>query len=89
MRASIGGRTLLRSSSIPPIDSLSCDAIASPAIPLPLSGFVLEGQLPWELPEVLIGAARVSHLNVADAKPLDISREIPLLRPAAPRMANS
>ena len=54
-----------------------------------LSGFVLEGQLPWELPEVLIGAARVSHLNVADAKPLDISREIPLLRPAAPRMANS
>ncbi|GAX83935.1 hypothetical protein CEUSTIGMA_g11359.t1 [Chlamydomonas eustigma] len=45
-------------------------------------GFVLEGQMPWELPEKLIGAARVSHLNVRDAVPLDISEEIPLLRPA-------
>jgi hypothetical protein len=46
------------------------------------SGFVLEGQLPWELPEVLIGAARVSHLDVKDAEMLDISTEIPLVRPA-------
>jgi hypothetical protein len=46
------------------------------------SGFVLEGQMPWELPEKLIGAARVSHLNVRDAVPLDINEEIPLLRPA-------
>ena len=49
---------------------------------LAVAGFVFEGQLPWELPEVLIGAARVSHLDVKDAKMLDVSKELPLLRPA-------
>eukprot|EP00882_Tetradesmus_deserticola_P029135 GHRQ01032561.1.p1 GENE.GHRQ01032561.1~~GHRQ01032561.1.p1 ORF type:complete len:100 (-),score=29.09 GHRQ01032561.1:50-349(-) len=39
--------------------------------------FLLEGQRPAELPEQLLGAVRFSHLNMAAAVPLDISREVP------------
>ncbi len=38
-----------------------CHSRSSPTLSL---GFVLEGQYTWELPERLVGAARVSHLNV-------------------------
>mmetsp|Transcript_6312 Transcript_6312/g.13904 ORF Transcript_6312/g.13904 Transcript_6312/m.13904 type:complete len:915 (+) Transcript_6312:68-2812(+) len=41
-------------------------------------GFVLEGTAPWELPEALLGALRLNYLDLKYAKPLDISREIPL-----------
>ncbi len=40
---------------------------------------MLEGTTPWELPECLLGAIRLNHLDIAKAKPLDVSRELPLL----------
>lgn len=40
---------------------------------------MLEGTAPWELPECLIGALRLEHLEVKVAKPLDTEKEIPLL----------
>ncbi|WIA14448.1 hypothetical protein OEZ85_002973 [Tetradesmus obliquus] len=39
--------------------------------------FLLEGQRPAELPEQLMGAVRFTHLDMAAAVPLDISREVP------------
>jgi hypothetical protein len=39
--------------------------------------FLLEGQRPAELPEQLLGAVRFTHLDMAAAVPLDISREVP------------
>jgi len=47
-------------------------------------GFVLEGTTPWELPECLLGAIRLNYLDITKAKPLDLSREIPLARAAMP-----
>ncbi|KAG1665198.1 hypothetical protein FOA52_002599 [Chlamydomonas sp. UWO 241] len=47
-------------------------------------GFVLEGTAPWELPECLLGCLRLNYLDIAKAKPLDISKEIPLKRAAIP-----
>lgn len=47
--------------------------------PFSQTGFVLEGTAPWELPECLIGALRLEHLEVKVAKPLDTEKEIPLL----------
>ncbi|GAX78760.1 hypothetical protein CEUSTIGMA_g6197.t1 [Chlamydomonas eustigma] len=41
-------------------------------------GFVLEGSTPWELPECLLGALRLNHLEVGKAKPLNMEAEIPL-----------
>ncbi|KAG1665609.1 hypothetical protein FOA52_003256 [Chlamydomonas sp. UWO 241] len=43
--------------------------------------FVLEGMSPFELPECLIGAMRLDHLNTGACPALDISQEIPLMRP--------
>lgn len=42
------------------------------------SGFILEGTNDWELPECLLGAMRLSHLDLESARPLDMSKEIPL-----------
>lgn len=39
--------------------------------------FLLEGQRPCELPELLIGAVRLSHFDMGAATPLDLSREVP------------
>jgi hypothetical protein len=47
-------------------------------------GFVLEGTAPWELPECLLGCLRLNYLDIAKAKPLDLSKEIPLKRAAIP-----
>ena len=44
---------------------------------------MLEGTRTWELPEKLLGAMRVNWLDLAYAKPLDTSQELPLL-PAVP-----
>ncbi len=33
-----------------------------------LAGFVLEATAPWELPETLLGALRLNHLDVKAAK---------------------
>lgn len=43
-------------------------------------GFVLEGQQAEELPEALLGAFRLNHLDCTTAKRIDTSREIPLLQ---------
>ncbi len=43
---------------------------------------MLEGTAPWELPECLLGALRLEHLDITKAKTLDLSREVPL-KPAA------
>ena len=41
--------------------------------------FVLEGQAAHELPEVLLGAVRLHHMDIgAGAKRIDVSRELPL-----------
>ena len=40
---------------------------------------MLEGTRTWELPEKLLGAMRVNWLDLAYAKPLDTSHELPLL----------
>ncbi|WIA14192.1 hypothetical protein OEZ85_002731 [Tetradesmus obliquus] len=42
-------------------------------------GFVLEGQHSEELPEALLGAFRLNHLDCTTAKKIDTSRELPLL----------
>jgi hypothetical protein len=42
-------------------------------------GFVLEGQQSEELPEALLGAFRLNHLDCTTAKKIDTSRELPLL----------
>ncbi|KAF8072532.1 EDR2L [Scenedesmus sp. PABB004] len=42
-------------------------------------GVVLEGHNAWELPEALLGAVRVNHLDLAAASKLDDSKEVPLL----------
>lgn len=42
-------------------------------------GFVLEGTEAWELPEALLGAMRMSHLDLANLKALDMSKELPLV----------
>lgn len=42
-------------------------------------GFVLEGQRPEELPEALLGAFRLNHLDCTQAKRIDTTRELPLL----------
>lgn len=44
-------------------------------------GFVLEGTSLWELPECLLGAIRLNHLDTSKAQPLDTSKEIPLVPP--------
>ncbi|GLC50722.1 hypothetical protein PLESTB_000412200 [Pleodorina starrii] len=40
--------------------------------------FVLEGSAPWELPECLLGAFRLTRLDCKIATPLDWSRVLPL-----------
>jgi hypothetical protein len=47
--------------------------------------FLFEGQASHELPETLIGGMRLHHLDLAAAKKLDLSRELPLLQPAPSR----
>jgi hypothetical protein len=47
--------------------------------------FLLEGQSAHELPETLIGGMRLHHLDLAAAKMLDTSRELPLLQPSHSR----
>lgn len=42
-------------------------------------GFVLEGQRPEELPEALLGAFRLNHLDCTQAKRIDTTQELPLL----------
>jgi hypothetical protein len=42
-------------------------------------GFVLEGQRPEELPEALLGAFRLNHLDCSQAKRIDTTHELPLL----------
>lgn len=42
-------------------------------------GFVLEGQRPEELPEALLGAFRLNHLDCTQAKRIDTTHELPLL----------
>lgn len=42
-------------------------------------GFVLEGQRPEELPEALLGAFRLNHLDCGQAKRIDTTHELPLL----------
>eukprot|EP00882_Tetradesmus_deserticola_P016640 GHRQ01017780.1.p1 GENE.GHRQ01017780.1~~GHRQ01017780.1.p1 ORF type:complete len:445 (+),score=238.81 GHRQ01017780.1:224-1558(+) len=42
-------------------------------------GFVLEGQRAEELPEALLGAFRLNHLDCTTAQRIDTSRELPLL----------
>eukprot|EP00775_Hariotina_reticulata_P009092 gene9092-9262_t len=39
--------------------------------------FLLEGQRPQELPEVLIGAARFSNIDLSDTVPVDLTRVVP------------
>ncbi|GIM10649.1 hypothetical protein Vretimale_14246 [Volvox reticuliferus] len=41
--------------------------------------FVLEGTAPWELPECLLGAFRLTRLDCNAATPLDWSRALPLI----------
>jgi hypothetical protein len=40
-------------------------------------GFVLEGQSPFELPECLIGAMRIDHLDLTTAVALNTFKEVP------------
>jgi hypothetical protein len=42
-------------------------------------GFVLEGQRPEELPEALLGAFRLNHLDCGQAQRIDNTQELPLL----------
>eukprot|EP00878_Enallax_costatus_P035281 GHUV01039297.1.p1 GENE.GHUV01039297.1~~GHUV01039297.1.p1 ORF type:complete len:470 (+),score=179.62 GHUV01039297.1:235-1644(+) len=42
-------------------------------------GFILEGQRAEELPEALLGAFRLNHLDCTTAQRIDTSRELPLL----------
>lgn len=42
-------------------------------------GFVLEGQQAEELPEALLGAFRLNHLDCTTAQKIDTSKELPLL----------
>ena len=45
-------------------------------------GFVLEGTAPWELPECLLGALRLPHLDTKLAHKIDVTQpEIPLRPP--------
>lgn len=39
--------------------------------------FLLEGQQAQELPEVLIGAARFSNIDLSDTASVDLTREVP------------
>lgn len=41
-------------------------------------GFVLEGQRPEELPEALLGAFRLNHMDCTQAKRIDTTQELPL-----------
>lgn len=41
-------------------------------------GLTLEGHHVWELPETLLGAVRVSRLDLSAASRLDTSVELPL-----------
>eukprot|EP00798_Chlamydomonas_sp_ICE-L_P012255 gene12255-15400_t len=51
-------------------------------------GFVLEGTVPWELPEALLGTLRLNYLDLKFAKKINVEHEYPL-RPPMPTVPTS